>query len=127
MPGYRYTFDWLYLFGGVPLPVAVAAFFAIPEIITFLAGGGKISQTGTAVRGSLQGVRDALKHWFLIVRSSALGAFMGIIPDLGGSTVERAPYHPARATAKYSRQFGKGDFPVVCAPESCNKGTGKAH
>src|SRR3546814_3030391 len=93
MPGYRYTFDWLYLFGGVPLPVAVAAFFAIPEIITFLAGGGKISQTGTAVRGSLQGVRDALKHWFLIVRSSALGAFMGIIPGLGGSTVERSEEH----------------------------------
>src|SRR3546814_15453489 len=88
-PEYRYTFDWLYLFGGIPLPVAVAAFFAIPELITFLTSGGKIARTGKLTGGALQGVRDVLKHWFLIVRSSALGAFMVILRCLVGRPVER--------------------------------------
>src|SRR3546814_3271233 len=57
-PEYRYTFDWLYLFGGIPLPVAVAAFFAIPELITFLTSGGKIARTGKLTGGALQGVRS---------------------------------------------------------------------
>src|SRR3546814_15666921 len=99
-PEYRYTFDWLYLFGGIPLPVAVAAFFAIPELITFLTSGGKIARTGKLTGGALQGVRDVLKHWFLIVRSSALGAFMGIIPGLGGSTVEWLTYFLVKAQAR---------------------------
>lgn len=119
-PEYRYTFNWLYLYGGVPIPVAVAAFFAIPEIITFLAGGGTVSRTGRVEKGSLQGAKDALKHWLLIVRSSALGAFMGIIPGLGGATVEWVTYYLAKATAKDKSQFGKGDIRGVVAPESCN-------
>jgi TctA family transporter len=119
-PEYRYTFGWLYLYGGVPLPIAVAAFFAIPELITFLVGGGKISRTGTVEKGSLQGAMDALRNWFLILRSSALGAFMGIIPGLGGSTVEWLTYYLAKATAKDKSQFGKGDIRGVVAPESCN-------
>src|SRR3546814_416442 len=45
---------------------------------------------------------------------------MGIIPGLGGSTVEWATYYLARATAKDSSQFGKGDIRGVVAPESCN-------
>src|SRR3546814_19778706 len=83
-------------------------------------GGGKSAQTGTAGRGSFQCGRDALKHCFLMVRSAAVGACMGIIPGLGGSTVEWATYYLARAAAKDSSQFGKGDIRGVVAPESCN-------
>src|SRR3546814_15983637 len=83
-PEYRYTFDWLYLFGGIPLPVALAAFFVIPELVTFLTSGGKIARTGKLTGGVLHAVRDVLATRFLLVRSYALVAFMGLDPGLGG-------------------------------------------
>lgn len=119
-PEYRFTFDWLYLYGGIPLSVAVAGFFAIPEIVTFISTKEKIARSGTLESGTLRGIGDAFRHWIVVARSGALGAFMGIIPGLGGSVVEWFSYYITKALAKDKSQFGKGDIRGLIAPEATN-------
>lgn len=119
-PEYRFTFDWLYLYSGLSLIVIILGFFAIPEMIQFLSTNQKISRTGKLSGGSLQGIRDVLHNKWLVVRSSALGAFIGFVPGLGGSVVDWLSYGLAKKTVKNSENFGKGDIRGVIAPESSN-------
>ena len=32
-----------------------------------------------------EGIKDAIKNWWLVIRSAAIGTYVGIIPGLGGS------------------------------------------
>jgi TctA family transporter len=70
-------------------------------------------------KGMMQGVKDCFTHWFLIVRSSAVGAIFGLIPGLGGPTVSWICYGHAVQTEK-NGNFGKGDIRGVIAPEAGN-------
>jgi len=65
-------------------------------------------------------VRDAFRHWWLVIRSSALGVWIGIIPGLGTLVVDWFAYGHAVHTEKNPENFGKGDVRGVIAPESAN-------
>ena len=38
--------------------------------------------------GRRQGIRDSLTHWWLVVRSSLVGVWVGMIPGLGSSVAD---------------------------------------
>ncbi|MEM7343562.1 MAG: tripartite tricarboxylate transporter permease [Chloroflexota bacterium] len=123
-PFYRYTFDSLYLFDGIPLAVLALGLFALPEILDLLASGTSIAKEGSNVMGGsrswLQGLQDVIANRLLVLRSAILGVIVGFIPGLGGSVVDWISYGVARQTVKGSDQFGKGDIRGVIAPESSN-------
>ncbi|WP_332633948.1 tripartite tricarboxylate transporter permease [Halalkalibacter flavus] len=120
VPEYRYTFDWLYLFNGIPLPLIALGLFAFPVLIDLLVSNQSISK-GAKLSGSwLTGVKDSLSHKWLVFRSSALGAVTGFVPGLGGSVVDWLSYGIAKQTSKKNESFGKGDIRGVIAPESAN-------
>jgi hypothetical protein len=116
---YRLDFGTLYLSDGLPLPVLVLAIFALPEIVDLARGGGTISQTAELGRGWLAGVRDILRHWWLLLRTSSIGSLLGAIPGLGGSVTDWIVYGHAVQTEK-NGQFGKGDVRGVIAVEASN-------
>ena len=84
----RWTLDSLYLWDGLPLvphrrsassrcrSCAICA-IARTAVVT---EGAKID----AKTGMLLGVKDCFTHWFLILRCSWIGSFMGAIPGIGG-------------------------------------------
>src|SRR3546814_4563957 len=78
VPVYRYTFEWLYLFDGIPLAVLALGLFAVPEMLDLLAQRTQIAQGAKLTGSRLDGIRVALRHKWLIVRSSALGAALEI-------------------------------------------------
>lgn len=117
---YRYTFDWLYLTSGIPLAVFALGLFALPEMIDLLVKKQSISKTGKLRGSQLQGIKDAIKHRWLIFRSGVLGAVVGFIPGLGGSVVDWISYGTAKQTLKNTENFGKGDIRGVIAPEGAN-------
>ena len=122
-PFYRYTFDAIYLYDGVPLAVLALGLFALPEILDLLAEGKAISQTTklTSMRAAwAQGLRDVIQNKLLVLRSAALGVGVGFIPGLGGAVVDWISYGAARQTVKDGENFGKGDIRGVIAPESSN-------
>ena len=116
---YRLDFGTLYLSDGLPLPVLVLGIFALPEIVDLARGGGTIAQTAQLGRGWLAGLRDALTHWWLLLRTSTIGSALGAIPGLGGSVTDWIVYGHAVQTEKDGR-FGKGDVRGVIAVEASN-------
>ena len=69
--------------------------------------------------GRLQGIKDAFIHWWLVVRSSIVGVWVGIIPGLGSSVADWFAYGHALQTCKGAREtFGKGDVRGVIAVDA---------
>lgn len=120
VPEYRYTFDWLYLYNGIPLPLVALGLFAFPVLIDLLVGRRSISESSSLSGSWFEGVKDAVKNRWLVLRSSILGAVAGFIPGLGGSVVDWLSYGTAKQTSKNNESFGKGDIRGVIAPESSN-------
>ena len=120
----RLTFDWLYLYDGIKLIPLGLGVFAIPVIIDLAAKGTTIAEVAesTKVKGAevLEGVKDVFRHFWLFLRSSVIGAWMGILPGVGGTVATFIAYGQARETSKNRDQFGKGAIEGVIAPEAAN-------
>jgi TctA family transporter len=109
-----------YLVDGLPLVVVALGIFAIPEIIDLLRRNSAIAEVASLGRGWLQGVRDTLKHWGIVVRCSGIGCLIGAMPGLGGAVADWMAYGHTVQIAKDKSQFGQGDVRGVLAPESAN-------
>lgn len=116
----RYTFGENYLLDGLPLVPVVLGLFALPEMIDLAGRGASISRVPQAGSGMMDGVRDAIHHWWLGLRCTALGVYVGMLPGLGGSIVDWVAYGHAVQSAKDKSGFGKGDIRGVIAPEAAN-------
>lgn len=118
----RWAFGQLYLIDGIPLVPVSLGIFAIPEIVDLVIKGTRITDVPKeALKGVMTGVRDALKHWTLVIRCSALGVWIGAVPGLGAAVVDWFAYGYAMQSERgASDSFGKGDVRGVIAPESAN-------
>lgn len=116
----RYTFGANYLLDGLPLVPVVLGLFALPEVIDLATRGRSISRVAEAGSGLTDGIRDAVRHWWLGLRCTALGVYIGMLPGLGGSIVDWVAYGHAVQSAKDKDRFGKGDIRGVIAPEAAN-------
>ena len=118
----RWTFDSLYLWEGLPLIPIALGIFAIPEFIDMTLSGTKIatapSQEGVSSKWT--GVKDVFENWWLVLRSSLLGTWIGILPGLGSPPAIWLAYSHAVQTSKDRTNFGKGDVRGVIAPEAAN-------
>jgi putative tricarboxylic transport membrane protein len=116
----RYTFDQLYLLDGIPLVGVALGIFGIAEIIDLLAKGGQIAERIALGHGWLQGARDVVQHWGIVVRGSLIGVWAGILPGIGATAGSWMSYGHVVAMARDRERFGKGDIRGVIGPESAN-------
>ncbi len=121
----RYSGDYLFLWDGLSTITAVLAVFAIPEMIALAARGGSIASTGGEIvkvsyRQLFAGVLEVPRHWFLAVRTSIIGAIIGMVPGLGGSAAAWLCYGHAVQTSKTPERFGHGAVEGVIAPETAS-------
>ena len=70
-------------------------------------------------KGLFEGYKDVFRNWWLVLRCSAIGAFIGFIPGLGGTAANWLAYGHASGTVK-NNFIGKGDVRGVIAPEAAN-------
>lgn len=121
----RYSGDHLFLWDGLSLVTAVIAIFAVPEMIALGARGGSISAVSMkaakfSYRQLFSGVLEVPRHWWLVIRTSAIGAVIGMIPGLGGSAAAWICYGHAVQSSKTPERFGKGAVEGVIAPETAS-------
>lgn len=116
----RFDLKLDYLQDGIPLVIIGLGLFAIPELAELMRRHRPIASGAALGSGWFQGVKDTFRNWFLVLRCSALGTFIGAIPGLGGGVVDWIAYGHAVQSTKDSSQFGKGDVRGVIAPESAN-------
>ena len=121
----RFSGEFLFLWDGLSLVTAVLAIFAVPEMISLGARGGSISTvSSTSARFSFrqifEGVMEVPRHWWLALRTSIIGAMIGMVPGLGGSAAAWMCYGHAVQTSKTPERFGHGAVEGVIAPETAS-------
>lgn len=118
----RYWFGMIYLLDGFPLIPLVLGLFALPELFDLSQRGSAISRIPKeqVSGGMTRGVRDAVVHWWLVLRSTVIGVYIGMLPGLGGSIVDWVAYGHAVQSARDKSRFGHGDIRGVIAPETAN-------
>ena len=120
----RYTFGQLFLWDGIGLVPITIGFYAIPETIELAVLGTSISQQKVEkLGGVMEGVKDTFRHWWLVIRCSALGTFTAIIPGMGAATTQWIAYAHAVQSSPNKERFGKGDVRGVLGPGAANNST----
>ena len=116
----RFSLDTAYLWDGVNVILIGLGLFAVPELIDLAVRRTSISETENLGSGLVEGMKDVFRHWWLVVRCSAIGVWVGVLPGLGSSVADWFAYAHAVQTEKHSERFGAGDVRGVIAPESSN-------
>jgi len=120
----RYTFGQLFLWDGIGLVPVTIGFFAIPEVIDLAVQGSSIAKVEVDRLGGVwQGVRDTFHHWLLVLRCSAIGTFIAIIPGMGAATTQWLAYAHAVQSSPNRERFGKGAVEGVLGPGAANNST----
>jgi len=120
----RYTFGQLFLWDGIGLVPVTLGLFAIPEIIDLAIVATSISRENVGkLGGVMEGIKDTFRHWWLVVRCSAMGAYIGVIPGMGGAVSQWLAYAHAVQSSRDQERFGKGDVRGVLGPGAANNST----
>ena len=120
----RYTFGQLFLWDGIGLVPITIGFYAIPETIELAVLGTSIAKQEVGkLGGVLEGVKDTFRHFWLVIRCSALGCFIAIIPGMGAATTQWLAYAHAVQSSPNKERFGKGDVRGVLGPGAANNST----
>ena len=120
---FRNTFSMPELFSGVALVPALVGLFAVSQVILSLEdvfrGEFGIVKYGQLSRQGLT-FREIWKEKINLLRSSALGTFIGIIPATGASAACFIAYGEAKRFSKTPEKFGTGTLEGIAATESSN-------
>src|SRR6185436_14022818 len=123
----RMTFGTEPLMRGVNFLVAVIGLFGISEIL--LTMEERLALRGHSARISLKVVwsvwRDLPKYWWTLLRSAAIGCWLGITPG-GAIAASFMSYNLAKRMSKDRDSFGKGRIEGVFAPETAAHASGTA-
>lgn len=123
----RFTLGLLELRDGLELVPVILGLFAVAEMFDLWANGGSLTGENTSILSAkdtqkqvFKGIRTAFKHWWLIVRCSAIGTTMGLIPGLGSAPASFVAYGHAKQTSKSDIEFGTGNIEGVIGSEAAN-------
>ncbi|HEY7716489.1 MAG TPA: tripartite tricarboxylate transporter permease [Candidatus Binatia bacterium] len=118
----RFVFDLPYLLDGVSVSIIALGMFGIPAALDLALKRLGIEQQPAPLTGKLfDGVKDTLREWWLVVRCSFIGVWVGIVPGIGSQVVDWLAYgHAAQSSKDGGKNFGRGDVRGVIAPESAN-------
>jgi putative tricarboxylic transport membrane protein len=126
----RYAFGELYLWAGIPLVPVVVGLFGGTELLLLMLSRTSIARTSAGataddspvrdISGIGQGVRDTFARWWLVIRSSAIGVGVGMVPGVGGSVAQFLAYGHAQQTSKHPEEFGHGSIEGVIAAGAVN-------
>ncbi|MBI4529624.1 MAG: tripartite tricarboxylate transporter permease, partial [Deltaproteobacteria bacterium] len=118
----RYVFDQIYLLNGFTLSIVALAMFGIPASLNLALTKVGVEIESAPLKGSLfDGIKDTIREWWLVVRCSFVGVWVGLVPGVGAQTVDWLAYGHAAQSCKGAKDtFGRGDVRGVIAPESAN-------
>ena len=117
----RYSFDIPELTDGISFVVIAMGVFGFGEIIANLGQPAENREVFTKdVKGLWPTKKDFQQAWPSVVRGTALGSILGILPGGGALLASFAAYTMEKKLAGPEGRFGKGDIRGVAGPESAN-------
>ncbi len=117
----RYTFGVSELWDGVDFLPMVIGMFGIVEIIRNLEED-ELDRTSikTRFRDLWPSLADFKEAWKPVIRGTALGSILGILPGGGAVLASFASYTMEKKIADDPSRFGRGAIEGVAGPESAN-------
>ena len=117
----RFTMGWDYLADGIQLIALTAGLFAFPEMLEGLVKKDKTAEVTDDNKQTWDGIKAVWEHKWLALRGGFIGAFIGVLPGLGGGMADWMAYGQAVATTKNpDPPFGQGNIRGVIGPEGSN-------
>jgi TctA family transporter len=118
----RYSFDVPELTDGIGFVVIAMGLFGLAEIIAIL---GQPTARAEPFASEVQGLwptrQDFAEAWPSVLRGTALGSVLGMLPGGGALLASFASYGAEKKLARAPRvPFGKGAIQGVAGPESAN-------
>jgi TctA family transporter len=119
----RFGFDLGQLAGGIGFAVIAIGALVAGEVVAHL---GRATEPREPVAHSMRGTRptmlDFREAWPSVLRGTALGSLLGLLPGSGALLASFAAYAVERRMAPQPRiPFGKGAIEGVAGPESANR------
>lgn len=116
----RFTFGIPELTDGIGFVAVAMGLFGIVEIVTSLEPK-EMSQVFTKKVGSLMPSKEDFRRMVKpILRGTAMGSVLGILPGGGGMISAFGAYALEKKVSKNAHEFGKGAIEGVASPEAAN-------
>jgi len=118
----RFTFGSLELSNGLSIGSLAMGLFGIREVLTGLeeAEADTLVKFKTKMRDLLPTKSDWLQSKWAMLRGTAVGFFLGLLPGGGPTLASFISYGVEKRFAKDPSRFGKGAIEGVAGPESAN-------
>jgi putative tricarboxylic transport membrane protein len=116
----RMTFGLPFLADGIDFAVLAMGIFGIAEIMRNLDHTESRDVVRQAIGRLLPNKEDFLQSYKPVLRGTAIGAILGILPGNGAVLGPFAAYTVEKKLAKDPRRFGRGAIEGVAGPESAN-------
>ncbi|WAC72590.1 tripartite tricarboxylate transporter permease [Roseateles sp. SL47] len=117
----RFSFDIPELTDGINFVVIAMGIFGFGEIIANLGQPAEHREVFTkSVKGLWPTKQDFHDAWPAVLRGTALGSLLGVLPGGGALLASFAAYTLEKKVAKDPSRFGKGAIQGVAGPESAN-------
>lgn len=118
----RFTLGVPDLQKGIPIIAALIGLFGISEILFQISIKKEKAVLLNVTKDKVM-LKDLLRHWFLGIRSSVIGALIGALPGAGGPVASLLAYDQAKKSTKNPEvPFGEGAVEGIVASESANNG-----
>src|SRR5262247_658051 len=119
--GTRFTFGITELTDGIDVATLAIGVFGIGEIITNLTQPRETRSLAAQKITRLWPTREDFERaWPAVLRGTALGSVLGVLPGGGATLSAFAAYALEKRWSKNSSQFGHGAVEGVAGPESAN-------
>jgi putative tricarboxylic transport membrane protein len=116
----RYTFGIGDLFDGIGFVPLVMGVFGIAEIMANLTNSERRDLVSSKVSGLMPTKEDLKRSVAPILRGTALGGLLGILPGGGAVLASFSAYTVEKRISRTPEKFGTGMIEGVAAPESAN-------
>ena len=116
----RFTFGIPELSDGIGFVIVAMGMFGIAEIVCNLELKGDREVFTKKVTHLFPTREDFRRSWAPVLRGTALGSFLGILPGGGALLSSFGAYTVEKKLSKHPEQFGKGAIEGVAGPEAAN-------
>ncbi|MBR0648422.1 transporter [Roseomonas terrae] len=105
------------LAGGLGLLPVLVGVFGVAEVLSAMRGPA-VMAVSSKIDSVIPRIRDVTQHWKTILRSGALGTFIGAMPGLGEDIAAWTSYAAAKRASAEREKFGKGSIEGLMAAET---------
>jgi putative tricarboxylic transport membrane protein len=119
----RFTFNIVSLYSGISIMPAIVGIYSLTQLL-ISSGESEGVVLDKKMLDEMKiprlGIIDFFRYWWIYLRSSLIGVWIGIVPGAGGNIAGYMAYNHIKSTSKNSDQFGKGCREGLAATESAN-------